>query len=148
MLKSDHLANEIDTAMKFLECPYKAPEQKGWAHGFLNRIKEEFACRGADLLADKVLLAEKVADYNKRNPIIWYSGVLQKTSSNENPVGDKPLVGNFEYPKVGSRFHFFYEAGKFMDISEIKSITSSSDGRNLILETKRSVYELRINSKV
>lgn len=148
MLNSYQLADEIDTAMKFLECSYKAPEQKDWAQGFLNRIKEEFGCRGADLLADKVLLAEKVADYNKRNPLVWYGGVLQKTSSNENPVGDKPLIGNFEYPKVGSRFHFFCDASKFMDISEIKSITSSSDGRSLILETKRSTYELRINSKV
>lgn len=146
MINTYQLEDEINTAMEWLECPYKAPEQIAWARGFLDRIKEEFGVRGADLLADKVLLAEKVADYNKRNPDIWYGGTLQKISDNVNEAGEDLVIGYFRnYPKTGNRFEFVQDnSTRILTTSPIKSITNSSDGRNLIIETTNGTYDLYI----
>lgn len=146
MINTYQLEDEINTAMEWLECPYKAPEQIAWARGFLDRIKEEFGVRGADLLADRHLLAEKVADYNNRNPDIWYAGTMQKISSNNSESGDDPILGYFRnYPQVGKRFEFIHDnKSRILTTSPVKSISNSSDGRNLIIETTNSTYDLYI----
>lgn len=146
MINSYQLEDEINTAMEWLECSYKAPEQVAWARGFLDRIKEEFGFRGADLLADKVLLAEKVVDYNKRNPDIWYGATLQKISDNKSESGNDFILGYFRsYPQVGKRFEFIHDnSTRILTTSPVKSITNSSDGRNLIIETTNSTYDLYI----
>jgi hypothetical protein len=146
MINPIQLKEEIVTALEWLECPYKAPEQIDWARGFLNRMVQEFGCRGADLLAYPDLLAEKVKEYNQKHPVTWYAAVIQKISSNESAAGNEAVSANFcNYPQVGKRFEFLHSSSRMTTTSPVKSITKSSDGRNLIVETTNSTYDVHIN---
>jgi hypothetical protein len=146
MLRYQSVRDDITTALDWLECPYKAPEQFSWAKNLLAKITKELGARPGDLLADPVLLDKKIREYNERNKRNWLGGTLQKTSSNKNVVGEEPIIGYFCFgPEIGKSFEFFHSDSKAITTSPLKSITTSPDGRNLILETTNSTYDLYIN---
>jgi hypothetical protein len=94
------------------------------------------------------LLAEKVREYNEKHPVTWYAAVIQKisSSSNESAAGNEAISANFcSYPQVGKRFEFFHSSSRMTTTSPVKSITKSSDGRNLIVETTNSTYDVHIS---
>lgn len=140
--------DQIDMAVRFLDDPYKAPEQIEWARNYLAAINADFGVSGHDILnhQDPISYLENLLIIHERNIEDKYvSGRITRLESDNDvlPYGYTKPCQWLVPPAIGRGFDWKTAQG-WGKTSRVEDIIVD-DPKTLLIKTRNSIYKLEVD---